>query len=66
MKLRYIGGDPDGVDVVCSGTRIAAGVKPGEVIDVADEVHGKHSWSEEIWEVVTAAPATAKVKKGDD
>lgn len=61
MKIRYIGTEPDGVELVCSGTFFGV-VKPDEVIEVPDEVHAAHSWSEELWAVV-AAP---KTKKGED
>jgi hypothetical protein len=61
MKIRYIGSDPDGVELVCSGTSYGV-VHPDEVVEVPDEVHAAHGWSEELWAVV----APAKAKKGDD
>lgn len=61
MKVRYIGPDPDGVEVICSGTLMGT-VKPDEVIEIPDDVYEKHAWSEELWAVVTPA----KTKKGDD
>lgn len=60
MKVRYIGSDPDGVDVACSGQLIASGVKPDEVIEVPDEVYEAHGWSEELWAVVTPAKKITK------
>lgn len=58
MKIRYSGNDPDGVDVVCSGRRIASGVKPDDVIEVPDEVYEAHAWAEELWTQVTPVART--------
>lgn len=60
MKLRYVGSDPEGVDVVCSGVLLGM-VKPDEVLEVPDEVYEAHAWSPDLWSKVTPV----KKKKGD-
>jgi hypothetical protein len=64
VKIRYIGSDPDGVDVVCSGRVIASGVLPDAVIEVPDDVYNGHGWSDELWAAVT--PAKQKSTKETD
>lgn len=65
MKVRYIGPDTDGVDVVCSGRLIASGVKPDEPIEVPDEVYAAHAWSEDLWSVVAPPKRNSTPKELD-
>jgi hypothetical protein len=61
MKIRYVGPDPAGVELVCSGRSFGV-VEQDAVVEIPDEIYAAHAWPEANWAEVGTAK---KQQEGD-